>query len=102
MQRFPTRETRATGKAIKLRPLGPVADNRFRASRRGRQSGMTYIHLWIFAIVILAGWIGTAVAKRRMRKSLGRNVSETELTSLNAWMEIEEKQERERGYVKKY
>ena len=63
---------------------------------------MIYIKLAILAIVIVTSWIGTIRLKRRMKKSLGREVSETELTSLNAWIEIAEKEEKNRGYISKY
>ena len=60
---------------------------------------MIWVKLAILAIVIVSGWIGTMRLRRRMKKALGRDVSETELTSLNAWMEIEERQEKSRGYT---
>jgi hypothetical protein len=36
----------------------------------------------------IATWITTVVARRRMRKALGRRVTDIELTSINAWMKM--------------
>ena len=51
-----------------------------------------------FAAVIaltVSGWIVTKQVRRRMQKSLGRSASDLELASLNAWMRVEEAEQRE-------
>jgi hypothetical protein len=57
---------------------------------------MLYV-LIFFLIVSLLLFVHKLVYKRRMEKSLGRKVSDRELTSLTSWMEetTEEKARRE-------
>ena len=49
------------------------------------------------AIVVAAvsTWIVTVYARRRMRRALGRTPSETELASINAWMNVVEEERTE-------
>jgi hypothetical protein len=43
----------------------------------------------IFAVVaVIVGFIIKVITKGRMRRSLGREVGDHELTSLNSWMEV--------------
>jgi GYF domain 2 len=47
---------------------------------------------WIVSLGI-AGWVVTLIHKRRMQKRLGRKLwGQYELTSLNSWMEVAEKE----------
>ena len=49
--------------------------------------------LFVLVIVVVStitGWILTAAARRRMRRALGREVSGSELTSINTWMKVHE------------
>ena len=47
---------------------------------------------WIVSLGI-AGWVVTLIHKRRMQKRLGRKLwGQHELTSLNSWMEVAEKE----------
>jgi hypothetical protein len=53
----------------------------------------------LYLIVFLIGstisaWIAAYKMKRKIRKTLGRSASDTELTSLNTWMQVEEKERR--------
>lgn len=42
----------------------------------------------------IATWIATSVVRRRMRRALGRRVSDSELTSISAWMKAVDNEER--------
>ena len=42
----------------------------------------------------ISAWITAIKMKRKIRKTLGRPASDTELTSLNTWMQVEEKERR--------
>ena len=42
----------------------------------------------------ISAWITAFKMKRKIRKTLGRPASDTELTSLNTWMQVEEKERR--------
>jgi hypothetical protein len=44
----------------------------------------------------ISGWIVSLRARRRMKKSLGRNATDLELASLNTWMRVEEAEQREK------
>jgi hypothetical protein len=43
----------------------------------------------------VSGWIVSLRARRRMKKSLGRNATDLELASLKTWMRVEEAEQRE-------
>jgi hypothetical protein len=43
----------------------------------------------------ISGWIVSLRARRRMKKSLGRNATDLELASLKTWMRVEEAEQRE-------
>jgi hypothetical protein len=45
--------------------------------------------------ITLSGWIVSLRARRRMKKSLGRNATDLELASLNTWMRVEEEEQRD-------
>jgi hypothetical protein len=45
-------------------------------------------------ISVVSAWITTVRARRRMRRALGKKVDDRELDSLNAWMKVEEIEER--------
>jgi len=38
-------------------------------------------------------WVATFLVRRRMRRALGRRVSDSELTSINAWMKAVDNEE---------
>lgn len=44
----------------------------------------------------VSGWIVTKQVRRRMKKSLGREVADLELASLNTWMKVEETEQQEK------
>jgi hypothetical protein len=44
--------------------------------------------------ITISGWIITLRARRRMKKSLGRNATDLELASLKTWMRVEETEQR--------
>jgi hypothetical protein len=51
--------------------------------------------LILYAIgTTIATWIATSVVRRRMRRALGRRVSDSELTSISAWMKAVDNEER--------
>ena len=45
--------------------------------------------------ITISGWIITLRARRRMKKSLGRNATDLELASLKTWMRVEEEEQRD-------
>jgi hypothetical protein len=46
--------------------------------------------------ITVSGWIVTLQVRRRMKKSLGRRASDLELASLQTWMRVEEKEQRDK------
>jgi hypothetical protein len=62
---------------------------------------MPYVHgkaivgLVVIAFTAISAWILGIRMRRRIRRALGINVeSESELTSLNTWMKVEDAEER--------
>lgn len=52
----------------------------------------------LFIMVVVAavsGWLVTRAARRRMRRALGREPSDLELSSLTSWMRVHEAEKRE-------
>lgn len=49
----------------------------------------------LFVVIIggIVGFIGKVVMKRRMSRALGRDVSDHEINSLNAWMDVHDKEQ---------
>jgi hypothetical protein len=45
--------------------------------------------------ITISGWIITLRARRRMKKSLGRNATDLELASLKTWMRVAEEEQRD-------
>jgi hypothetical protein len=41
-------------------------------------------------IALISAWITDVRARRRMRRAFGRKVTDTEVSSLNAWMKVDE------------
>ena len=59
---------------------------------------MRIIVFLVIAIVIaIIGFIVKIITKGRMMNSLGREVGDHELTSLNSWMEVHENDERKQN-----
>ena len=58
--------------------------------------GLIKLVFWtVFIVGTTAGaWITGYRMRKRMRKALGRDVSETELTSINAWMKVDRSEEK--------
>lgn len=56
---------------------------------------------WLLLVLIIAttvaAWITTSVARRRMRRALGRNVRDAEITSIATWMKVDEAERRGQG-----
>jgi hypothetical protein len=58
----------------------------------------TLIGLAAMAVTIVSTWILGVRMRRRMKRALGRSIkNEEELTSLTAWMQVEEEEERKQG-----
>jgi len=45
-------------------------------------------------VTTVSAWITAFQMRRKIKKSLGRNVSDTELVSINTWMKVEEAEQR--------
>ncbi|HEX4603899.1 MAG TPA: hypothetical protein VH724_07900 [Candidatus Angelobacter sp.] len=46
--------------------------------------------------ITVSGWIVSLLARRRMKKSLGRKATDLELASLKTWMRVEETEQRKK------
>lgn len=44
----------------------------------------------LLTVTTVSAWIMAWRMRRQIRKALGKNVKDAELTSLNTWMEVEE------------
>ena len=56
------------------------------------------IALTVILVTSLWTWILGIRMRRRIRRALGRDVeNESELTSLNTWIKVEDEEERQRG-----
>ncbi len=55
------------------------------------------ILLLIVIISSISAWIVGIRMRRRIKRALGKNVSETELTSFNTWIQVDEAEERKHG-----
>ena len=55
-----------------------------------------WLLLDLIIVTTVAAWITTSVARRRMRRALGRKVKDTELASITTWMKVDEAERRGR------
>jgi hypothetical protein len=70
------------------------------AKNQRRKRKLRPIIFIIIAIVIgIIGFIVKMITKGRMMKSLGREVGDHELTSLNSWMEVHDREEQQNRNV---
>ena len=53
----------------------------------------------IALVVAISSWILKVKLQRRMKRALGRKVDDSELTSINRWIEVEENEARRRAYT---
>ncbi len=57
--------------------------------------------LYLIGLVVVttvSAWITAMLMRRRIRRALGkRDISDTDLTSINTWMEVEDAEERHKG-----
>ena len=53
------------------------------------------IKLTVIAFLAISGWIVAFQMRRRMRRALGRKVTDTELVSLTTWMKVADQEERD-------
>lgn len=51
----------------------------------------------VLIVTTVSAWITAIRMRRRIRRSLGKDVTEAELTSLTTWMNVQEAEERNRG-----
>jgi hypothetical protein len=59
--------------------------------------GDTKMRIGFILFIIISAIVGLIIkiaTKRRMSRSLGREVGDHELTSLNSWMQVHEKEEK--------
>jgi hypothetical protein len=49
------------------------------------------------AVTTIAGWITAIGLRRKVRRALGKEATDTELTSFDTWMKVDEAEERKRG-----
>ena len=52
--------------------------------------------LGIMIVTTVSAWITAFRMRRRIKKALGSNATETELTSLATWMRVDEEEQRRR------
>jgi hypothetical protein len=53
--------------------------------------------LLVGTVIAIKGWILGIAMRRRARKALDRELTNTELTSLTTWMNVEDAEDRRRG-----
>jgi hypothetical protein len=57
-----------------------------------------YLRLIVFALIVIVSVVSTWVVgvrmRRRIKRDLGRKATETDLTSLDTWMEVDEEEQR--------
>jgi hypothetical protein len=51
----------------------------------------------VIVVTTVAGWITAIRLRRRVRRALGKEATDTNLTSFNMWMRVDEAEERKRG-----
>jgi hypothetical protein len=51
----------------------------------------------VIVVTTISGWIVAARLRRRARRAIGRDLTDTELASLRTWMNVEDAEERRRG-----
>ena len=57
-----------------------------------------FLYLIVFGTISTIGaWITAFKMRRRIKRSLGSNVSDAQLTSIRTWMKVDEAEERSRG-----
>jgi hypothetical protein len=59
-----------------------------------------FVHLAIAAILAISAWITTGRLKRRMNRALNRNATDSDILSINRWVEVEQAEDKKRGYTK--
>jgi len=60
--------------------------------------GLEYLYLTGVGIATaISAWMIGIKMRRRRKRSLGRDVSDGELTSITTWMRVEDEEERNRG-----
>ncbi len=60
--------------------------------------GKAIVGLVVIAVTTISAWMLGMRMRRRIRRVLGINVeNESELTSLNTWMKVEDAEERSKG-----
>jgi hypothetical protein len=59
--------------------------------------GLLLIVLVLAVLIAIAAFIGKVFMKGQMSGSLGRSVGDHELTSLNSWMDVHEKEDEKRA-----
>jgi len=64
-----------------------------------RNAPLIIYGLVMLVATVLSSVILTKRLRKRARHALGRNVSDSELTSINTWMEIENTEHQNRGYT---
>ena len=55
---------------------------------------MRYKYLILIIVAIVTTWITKVIHRRRMERALGRKVGDSELTSLKAWSEVLDAEEK--------
>jgi hypothetical protein len=56
------------------------------------------VALTIILVTVISAWILGIRMRRRIKRTLGKNVqNEMELTSLSTWMAVEDEEERRKG-----
>lgn len=66
------------------------------ASRQEDDMVAKRLEAMIIVVIIssISGWVTAIKMRRRAKKALGKEILNSELTSLNTWMEVEEAEKR--------
>jgi len=59
----------------------------------------TLVYVAIAAGAAISAWIVGVRMRRRIHRALGRKATDMELTSINTWFEVEDAEQKQRGYT---
>jgi hypothetical protein len=57
----------------------------------------TLVLIVVIVVTTISAWITAIRMRRRVRRALGRETTEAELTSFGTWMKVKEAEEQNRG-----
>jgi hypothetical protein len=55
------------------------------------------LSILVIVVTTISGWIMASRMRRRVRRALGREATDNELTSFSLWIKVDEAEERNKG-----